>query len=176
MTSHLKTLTALAFVSVLLTACGGGGGGGSSNDDAPAIPDPSTKSGVLTVSDSTAAGINGVYGSGELALTEVFLKDGFGTSEPQLCVYKFTGAEKVGSTETAFGEITYRPTSMGLHFAFLTFGQREYSSGDSADTAVDRPGNLVRFNSKTLTATDGSKDTLKLTAVIPMHINRPDGC
>ncbi len=175
MTSHLKTLTALAFVSVLLTACGGGGGGGS-NDDAPSIPDPSAKSGVLTVSDSTAAGIDGVYGSGELALTEVFLKDGLGTSTPELCVFNFTGADKAGSTETAFGEITYRPTSMGLHFAFLTFGQREYSSGDSADTAVDRPGNLVRFTSKTLTATDGSKDTLKLTAVIPMRINRPDGC
>ena len=65
---------------------------------------------------------------------------------------------------------------MGLYFAFLTFNGKGYGSGDAVDTAVDRDSNVVRFTSKTLTATDGSNDTLKPTAVIPMHTIRAQSC
>ncbi len=219
MTSHSKTLTALALVSVLLTACGGGGGGGGSfssttSSNVAATPDsgttpelvavvdtatntggsavlavdsdPSTEPGVLTVTEATIPGIDGVYGApGAVTVTEVYLQQaGFGV-QPELCAYKFTGADKAGTVPvsgtvtgvaTAFGKITYRPTAMGLYFAFLTFNGKEYSSGDAVDTVVDRDNNRVRFTSKTLTATDGSNHTLKLNAVIPLHTIRNAKC
>lgn len=80
------------------------------------------------------------------------------------------------AVSTAFGKITYRPSATGLYFAFLTFNGKEYASGDAVDTLVDRSGNLVRFTSKTMTATDGSTDTLKLTAIIPLHATRNANC
>ncbi|MDP4073479.1 hypothetical protein [Acidovorax sp. A1169] len=233
MTSHTKTLTALALVSVLLTACGGGGGGGGSGSFSStsssevalaADPDPSTEPGVLTVTDATIPSLNGVYGSGQLTLTEVYYQQAMGV-KPAVCAYQFKGADKVdasasaatgttgtatvGTTSTpvsivatsttqaavvgsitapvsltdaapavptAFGKITYRPSATGLYFAFLTFNGKEYASGDSVDTLVDRSGNLVRFTSKTMTATDGSTDTLKLTAIIPLHATRNAHC
>jgi hypothetical protein len=239
MTSHTKTLTALALVSVLLTACGGGGGGGgggsgsfsstsSSEVALTADPDPSTEPGVLTVTDATIPSLNGVYGSGQLTLTEVYYQQAMGV-KPAVCAYQFKGADKVDATAsasasaatgttgtatvgttstpvsivatsttqaavvgsitapvsltdaapavpTAFGKITYRPSATGLYFAFLTFNGKEYASGDAVDTLVDRSGNLVRFTSKTMTATDGSTDTLKLTAIIPLHTTRNANC
>lgn len=218
MTSHPKTLAALALVSVLLTACGGGGGGGGSfssttssnvaaTPDAGTAPelvavvdtatstgssavlvvdsDPSTEPGVLTVTEATIPGIDGVYGApGAVSVTEVYLQAGFGV-QPELCAYKFTGADRAGAVPvagtvtgiaTAFGKITYRPTAMGLYFAFLTFNGKEYSSGDAVDTVVDRDNHRVRFTSKTLTATDGSNHTLKLNAVIPLHTIRNAKC
>lgn len=237
MTSHTPTLTALALVSVLLTACGGGGGGGgsgsfsstSSNEVAAAVADadPSTEPGVLTVTDATIPSLNGVYGNGQLTLSEVYYQEAMG-AKPATCAYKFMGADKVDATATAgattntvvdvtttpvsivgtsttqaavvgnitapvsltgaapaavaqgvptaFGKITYRPSATGLYFAFLTFNGKEYASLDSVDTLVDRSGNLVRFTSKTMGATDGSTDTLKLTAIIPLHATRNANC
>ena len=58
----LKTCTAIAAASVLLVACGGG------NDDDPT---PSNEPGVLTVTNATVSGLNGVYGNGALNLTDV---------------------------------------------------------------------------------------------------------
>lgn len=236
MTSHPKTLIALALVSVLLTACGGGGGGGgsgsfsstSANEVALAAdPDPSTEPGVLTVTDATIPSLNGVYGNGQLTLTEVYYQEAMG-NKPATCAYKFMGADKVDATATAaattdtvvdvnttpvsiigasttqaavvgnitapvsltglapaagaqgvptaFGKITYRPSAMGLDVVFLTFNGKEYASLDSVDTLVDRSGNLVRFTSKTMGATDGSTNTLKLTAIIPLHATRNANC
>lgn len=240
MTSHPPTLTALALVSVLLTACGGGGGGGGSGSFSTtsasevafvADPDPSTEPGVLTVTDATIPSLNGVYGNGQLTLTEVYYQEAMG-GKPATCAYKFMGADKVDATATAgattgtadtatvgttttpvsivgtsttqaavvgslsapvsltgatpdaaaqavptaSGKITYRPSATGLYFAFLTFNGKEYASLDSVDTLVDRSGNLVRFTSKTMGATDGSTDTLKLTAIIPLHATRNANC
>lgn len=240
MTSNTKTLTALALVSVLLTACGGGGGGGGSGSFSStsssevalaADPDPSTEPGVLTVTDATVPSLNGVYGSGQLTLTEVYYQQAMG-AKPATCAYQFKGADKVDATATASattgttgtatvgttttpvsivgtsttqaavvgniaapvsltgaaadavspavatasGKITYRPSATGLYFAFLTFNGKEYASLDSVDTLVDRSGNLVRFTSKTMGATDGSTDTLKLTAIIPLHATRNANC
>lgn len=240
MTSHTPTLTALALVSVLLTACGGGGGGGGSGSFGTtsasevalvADPDPSTEPGVLTVTDATIPSLNGVYGSGQLTLTEVYYQQAMGV-KPAVCAYQFKGADKVDATATAsattgtagtatvgttsapasivgtsttqaavvgnitapvsltgtapaeassavptaFGKITYRPSATGLYFTFLTFNGKEYASGDAVDTLVDRTGNLVRFTSKTMTATDGTTDSLKLTAIIPLHTTRNSNC
>jgi hypothetical protein len=211
MTSNLKTLTALAFVSALLTACGGGGGGGgtgsfssstSSNlaaapdaaatpelvavaDTAPAVganaalandSDPSTEPGVLTVTEATLPGYDGVYGApGAVTVTEVYLQQAMGV-QPELCAYKFTLPAAGTTPAAAFGKITYRPAAMGLNFSFLTFNGKEYATGDAVDTVVNREQNFVRFTSKTLTATDGSNHTIKLNATIPLHITRNAKC
>ena len=237
MTSHPQSLIALALVSVLLTACGGGGGGGgsgsfsstSSSELAAVVPDadPSTEPGVLTVTDATVPSLNGVYGNGQLTLSEVYYQEAMG-GKPATCAYKFMGADKVGATATAattadtvvdvtstpvaivgtsttqaavvgnitapdsltgsapaaeaqgvataFGKISYRPSATGLYVVFMSFNGKEYASLDSVDTLVDRSGNLVRFTSKTMGATDGSTDTLKLTAIIPLHATRNANC
>jgi hypothetical protein len=166
MNSLLKTCSAMAAASVLLVACGGG------NDDDPT---PSNDPGVLTVSNATLPGLNGVYGNGTLNLTEVDKKNPIG-SVPELCTFRFDGANKVGSTETAFGDVRYRPDATGLHQVFVTFAGKEYSSGEPVDTSVARDANQVRLVGKTLSATDGSANTLRVTGVIPMRPNRPLGC
>ena len=51
MHSLLKTCAALAATSVLLVACGGG------SDEEPT---PSNEPGVLTVTDATVSGLNGI--------------------------------------------------------------------------------------------------------------------
>ncbi|OGB07862.1 MAG: hypothetical protein A3E23_13955 [Burkholderiales bacterium RIFCSPHIGHO2_12_FULL_65_48] len=162
----LKTCTALAAASVLLVACGGG------NDDDPT---PSNEPGVLTVTSATVDGLNGVYGNGTLNLTGVDKENPVG-SVPELCAFRFDGANKVGSSATAFGDIRYRPDATGLHQVFLTFDGKEYASGEPTDTAVVRESDQVRFSGKTLTATDGSNATLRVTGIVPMRPNRPLGC
>ena len=166
MNPMLKTCAALAATSLLLVACGGG------NDDDPT---PSNEPGVLTVSAATVAGLDGVYGNGALNLTEVDKNNPVG-SVPELCTFKFDGANKVGSSATAFGDIRYRPDATGLHQAFITFDGREYASGEPTDTAVARDANQIRLTNKLLTATDGSSNTLRVSGVIPMRPNRPLGC
>lgn len=166
MNSLLKTCSAIAAASALLVACGGG-----NSDD----PTPSNEPGVLTVTNATLPGLNGVYGNGALNLTEVDKKNPIG-SVPELCTFRFDGANKVGSSETAFGDVRYRPDATGLHQIFVTFAGREYSNGDTVDTVVARDSNQVRLTSKTLTATDESGNTLRVSGVIPMRPNRPLGC
>ncbi len=166
MPSFLTTCAALAATSVLLVACGGG------NDDDPS---PSNEPGVLTVTSATVGGLNGVYGNGALNLTNVDKQNPIG-SVPELCAFRFDGANKVGSSATAFGDIRYRPDATGVHQVFLTFDGKEYGSGEPTDTAVVRDQDLVRFTGKTLTATDDSGATLRVTGVVPMRANRPAGC
>ena len=162
----LKTCTAIAAASVLLVACGGG------NDDDPT---PSNEPGVLTVTNATVSGLNGVYGNGALNLTDVSKQNPIG-SVPELCAFRFDGANKVGSSATAFGDIRYRPDVTKLYQAFLTFDGKEYASSDDTDTAVVRESDQVRLTGKTLTATDGSAATLRVTGIVPMRPNRPIGC
>lgn len=166
MPSFLTTCAALAATSVLLVACGGG-----SDDD----PSPSNEPGVLTVTSATVGGLNGVYGNGALNLTNVDKQNPIG-SVPELCAFRFDGANKVGSSATAFGDIRYRPDATGVHQVFLTFDGQEYGSGEPTDTAVVHDQDLVRFTGKTLTATDDSGATLRVTGVVPMRANRPAGC
>ncbi len=166
MYSIFKTCAALAATSVLLVACGG------SNDDDPT---PSNEPGVLTVNNATVGALNGVYGNGALNLTDVDKRNPIG-SVPELCSFKFDGANKVGSPATAFGDIRYRPDATGLHQAFITFDGKEYGSDEPTDTVVVRASDQVRFTGKTLFASDGSGATLRLSGVIPMRPNRPSGC
>ena len=162
----LKTSTALADTSVLLFACGGG------NDDDPS---PSNEPGVLTVSNATVDGLNGEYGNGAINLTDVDKKNPIG-SVPELCTFRFDGAARVGSSATAFGDIRYRPDATSLYQAILTFDGKEFGSGEPADTAVVRENDPVRFTGKTLTASDGSGATLRVSGIVPMRPNRPLGC
>ena len=82
----------------------------------------------------------------------------------------------MGSSATAFGDIRYRPDATSLHQVFLTFDGKEYGSGEPADTAVVRASDQVRFTGKTLTASDGSGATLRVSGIVPMRPNRPSGC
>lgn len=166
MHSLTKILAAAAATSVLLTACGGG------NDDDPT---PSNEPGVLTVTASTLAGINGLYGNGTLNLTGVDKKNPIG-SEPEVCTFKFDGANKVASNATASGDIRYRPDANVLYAAYLTFAGKEYSMANSDHTAVVRDRDQVRFEGKTMTATDGSNHTIRVDGIVPMRGDRPSGC
>ena len=142
MNSLFKTCTAVAAASVLLVACGGG------NDDDPT---PSNEPGVLTVTESTVDGLNGVYGNGALNLTDVERSNPIG-STPELCGFRFDGANKVGSSATAFGDLRYRSNTEALYVAYLTFAGREFASGDAIDTAVVRSLDRVELTRKVLTA------------------------
>ena len=162
----LKTCTAIGAASVLLIACGGG------NDDGPT---PSNEPGVLTVANAPASGVHGGDGEGGPAPTHGGKQNPIG-SVPELCAFRFDGANKVGSSATAFGDIRYRPDVTKLYQAFLTFDGKEYASSDDTDTAVVRESDQVRLTGKTLTATDGSAATLRVTGIVPMRPNRPMGC
>ena len=162
-----KLITAAAACTVLLAACGGG------NDDEPV---PSDKAGVLTVSQATIAALNGVYGDGTLNLTDVERKNPIG-STPELCSFKFDGAKKLGASNAgAFGDVRYESVRDSLYVVYLTFDGKEYSSTEAIDTTVRRDLNQVILSGKTLGATDGSGNTVKVNAIIPMLGNRPGGC
>lgn len=164
--SLLKTCATLAAATALLAACGGG-----NNDE----PTPSNQPGVLTVAGATRAELNGVYGNGTLNLTNVEKNNPVG-SYPEVCAFKFNGADRVGSAGTALGDIRYRPDATGIYEVFLTFNGREFTSKDPVDSAVVRTSNEVRLSNKTLTATDGSLNTVRVSGLIPLRGNRPLGC
>ena len=163
----LKTSTALADTSVLLFACGGG------NDDDPS---PSNEPGVLAVSNATVDGLNGVYGNGAVNLTDVDKKNPIG-SYPEVCTFRFDGANRVGGSGQAFGDIRYQPDATSVYEAFFTFMDREFRADDGwSDVAVVRDTDRIRLVNKTLTATDGSGARVTVSGVIPMRPNRPSGC
>lgn len=166
MNSLVKICAATAVASVLLVACGGG------NDDDPT---PSNEPGVLTVTSSTLDGINGVYGNGTLNLTGVEKKNPIG-STPELCSFKFDGANKLASSATALGDIRYQPNSDVLYAAYLTFADKEYSISSADNTVVLRNRDQVRFEGKIMTATDGSNHTIRVNGIVPMRGDRPAGC
>ena len=156
---------AAAASALLLTACGGG------SDENPI---PSNKAGVLTVSQATVSGLNGVYGDGTINLTDVERKNPIG-SVPELCSFKFDGAKKVGSGAEAFGDVRYESGGDALYIIYLTFDGKEYTSNETTDTAVRRDLDQVFLNGKILRATDDSGATVKVNAVIPMRGSRPAG-
>ena len=166
MNVFIKTFSAVAVTSLLLVACGGG------NDDDPT---PSNEPGTITVTSATLGDLNGIYGNGALNLTGVDKSNPVG-SVPELCAFRFDGANKAGSSATAFGDIRYRPDATGLFQAFLNVGGKEYASGDATDTSVDRARDRVIFTGKTLQATDGSTATVRVYGVIPMRPSRHAGC
>lgn len=151
----------------LLAACGGG------NDDDPS---PSDQLGVLTVTGSTVDGLNGIYGDGNINLTDVDKKNPVG-SYPEVCTFRFDGANRVGGSGQAFGDIRYRPDEGVVYEAFLTFLGREFRADDGwGDVAVVRDTDRIRIANKTLVATDGSGARITVSGIIPMRSNRPSGC
>lgn len=157
---------AVAASALMLTACGGG------NDDDPT---PSDQPGVLTVSGASVEGVNGVYGDGALNLTDVDKKNPVG-SDPEVCTFRFDGANKVGGTGTAYGDIRYQPNSDRLYAAFLNIAGREYSSAEPTDTAVERDRNQIRLTNKRFVASDGSGQEVRVSGIVPMRAGRPSGC
>lgn len=170
MNSFVRTSCAAAVAAataLLLSACGGG------NDDDPT---PSDQLGVLTVTGSTVDGLNGVYGDGNINLTDVDKKNPIG-SYPEVCTFRFDGANRVGGSGQAFGDIRYQPDATSVYEAFFTFMDREFRADDGwSDVAVVRDTDCIRLVNKTLTATDGSGARVTVSGVIPMRPNRPSGC
>ena len=130
---------------------------------------------MLTVTEASLSSLNGVYGNDGMNLTDVDKKNPIG-EVPELCTFRFDGANKVGSPATAFGDIRYRPDASGLHQAFLRFDGKEYGSDTADHTAVVRESDQVRFSGKKLFATDGSDATLRVTGIFPLRPGRPSGC
>ena len=170
MNAHLRTRTcacaAAIVAAALLTACGGG------NDDDPS---PSDQPGVLTVTGSTVDGLNGIYGDGNINLTDVDKKNPVG-SYPEVCTFRFDGANRVGGNGQAFGDIRYRPDAAVVYEAFFTFLDREFRADDWGDVSVVRDADRIRLVSKTLIATDGSGARVTVSGIVPMRPGRPSGC
>lgn len=158
---------AAAAATLALSACGGGG-----TDEEPI---PSNKAGVLTVRSASVASLNGVYGDGNLNLTDVERINPIGPT-PELCSFKFDGATKVGSAATAFGDLRYESGGDALYVLYLTLDGKEYTSDETTDTVVRRDLDQVLLSGKLLRASDDSGATIKVDAVIPMRGNRPAGC
>lgn len=168
MNTLLKTLAATCAATVLLSACGGGG-----NDDDPS---PSDRTGVLTITDATVSGFDGVYGNGALNLTNVEKNNPIG-SNPEVCAFKFDGANRVLGDGTASGDVRYLPNANSVYLMFLTVNGREFSNRqDGTDTEVQRDRDRIQFNRKVFTATDSSGVTLRMTGLVPMRGSRPSGC
>ena len=130
---------------------------------------------VLTVTASTLSGVNGVYGNGALNLTGVDRKNPMG-STPELCSFNFDGANQLASNATAFGDIRYQSDAKVLYAAFLNFDGKEYGIANADNTVVARDRDQVRFEGKTMTATDGSGNTIRVNGIVPMRGDRPAGC
>lgn len=162
--NKLFKLSGALIVAATLAACGGG------NDDDPT---PSEQTGILTVTNASVDGVNGIYGNGALNLTDVDKKNPIG-SDPEVCTFKFDGANRVGADGTAFGDVRYRPDATSLYLIFLTVNGVEYSSGAPDDSVVVRDTDRIRLSAKTLTAGNGS--TIRVSGVIPMRPSRPTGC
>ena len=171
---HLaKSCTALVAASILLVACGGGG----SDED----PIPTDEPGVLTVTRATFSELNGAYGSGPMNVTKVGKgkpvgKDAPLGTEPELCIFQFDGAQKVGSPAVASGDIRYRTEATVLYKLVLSFDGKEYGSDDPTDTVVVREMDQVRIDRQILFATDGSGSVVRVSGTIPLLPERPVGC
>ncbi len=166
MSISLKICATAFAAAALLSACGGG------NDDDPT---PSDRTGVLTITDASVNGVDGVYGNGSLNLTDVDKLNPVG-SDPEVCSFKFDGANRVLGDGTAFGDVRYEPNANALYLLFLNVNGREFSSGEGIDTEVQRDRDRIQLNRKTLTASDGSGATLRVTGLVPMRGSRPSGC
>lgn len=171
---HLaKSCTALAAASVLLVACGGGGG----DED----PIPTEEPGVLTVTRATFSELNGAYGSGPMNVTKVGKETPVGKdaplgTEPELCIFQFDGAQKVGSPAMASGDIQYRLDATVLYKLVLSLDGKEYGSDNPTDTVVVRGMDHVRINRQILFAIDGSGSVVRVSGTIPLLPDRPIGC
>ncbi len=161
-----KSLSVLAAagVAALLSACGGG------NDD---DPEPSERTGVLTVTNASAPGFDGIYGDGNVNLTDVDKKNPVG-SYPQVCTFKFDGINRVGASGQASGDVRYRPDAPVVYEAFISFMGSEFGAKDWGDVSVVRSTDRIRLVNKVLENDQGVRITV--SGIIPMRGNRPGGC
>lgn len=166
----MKTFLKICFlplaITAFLSACGGGGG-----DDA------GERVGFLLVTNSTVSGLDGSYGEGSATVVDVTKIAATGP-DPELCNYTFSNASRIAGSGTASGEIRYQPGADVLYRLTLVVRDRQFStsSNDGADSDIHHSRDLIELNSKTLTSTDGSGNTLRASGLLPMRGNRPNGC
>ncbi len=99
-------------------------------------------------------------------------------SYPEVCTFRFDGANRVGGSGQAFGDIRYRPDATSVYEAFFTFMDREFRADDGWSDVpwCATPRSHPPGQQSTLTATDGSGARVTVSGVIPMRPNRPSGC
>ena len=153
-------------IATLVSGCGGGGG-----DDA------GERVGFLTITSASASDLDGSYGEGSANVTEVVKLAATG-ADPEVCSFGFSGADRIGGSGTAAGDVRYQPNADSVYRIRLTVRGRDFSTGnaDGSDTDIHHSRDIIELSRKRLTATDGSGDTLRATGLIPMRGGRPAGC
>lgn len=167
--SFSHVLAAVSVV-VLLAACGGGGDSDIVFEDED--PEPSGRSGSVTLAGSAAAARNGIYASTNVHLNAVEKFDPIG-GDPELCRFRFGRLAKAGSNLVMNGDIRYQPGTPTIRVMFVSINGVEYSLDEPVGT-VDRTNDEVDLAGARLTS--GNGDTIALTGSIPMRDNRPEGC
>ena len=160
-----KTLASSLVLGLLLSGCGGG-------SDAP---EPTPLNASLTVTGATDANLNGVYSTTALNLSAVEKNNPIG-GEPEVCAFRFSGLQQVGSQRTMDGDVRYIPGTNELRVVFASISGVEFVSRTTAAGAVDKPNNQVTFTAKPLTASSGNGTAISLTGNLPMRTGRPEGC
>ena len=96
--------------------------------------------------------------------------------EPEVCAFRFSGLQQVGSQRLMDGDIRYIPGTNELRVVFASVSGVEFVSRTPASGAVDKPNNQVTFAAKQLAASSGNGATISLTGNLPMRTGRPEGC
>ncbi|XAH21642.1 hypothetical protein AAFF27_16640 [Xylophilus sp. GW821-FHT01B05] len=163
MKKQLKLCALPLAAAMLLSGCGGG--------------DAGEQVGFLTITNASVTELNGSYGDGSATVTDVSKIAATG-SDPEVCNFKFDNAGQLGGSGVAAGDVRYQPNTDVLYRLNLTVRGRAYSTanGDGDDTDIHHSNDNIELDRKKLTATDGSGDTLRVTALLPMHGGRPTGC
>lgn len=179
MNKPFSAALAAVAVAAMLTACGGGGDSDFfDNED----PEPSNRSGSVTVVGAENAALNGVYASDNVYLNDVEKVDPIG-SDPELCRFRFDRLVQAGGNRLISGDVRYQPGTNIVRVMFLAIKDRngsngiEYSLPDDADElqgAVNRPSN--RIDLVNIRMESGSGDEITVTGNIPMRSDRPEGC
>jgi hypothetical protein len=164
MKHSLKTLALCGALSTLLVACGGG----------TSDPDPSNRSGLLTVSAASNATLNGVYSSNAVGLTKVETIPRVGATDA--CEFSYDKMVKTtDSTVSAAGRIRYIKDATTLQEYSISINGSAFARADGGSTSVDRAGNVIMFNGAVVPADTGTA-TLTLTGNVPIPFSRPAGC
>ena len=163
MKHSLKTLALCAALSSLLVACGG-----------TAAPDPSNRSGLLTVSAASNATLNGIYSSNAVGLTSVQTIVRVGATDA--CEFSYDKMVKTtDSTVSAAGRIRYIKDAATLQEYSISISGSAFGKADGVNTTVDRASNVIRFTAAVVPSDTGTA-TLTLTGDVPIPLSRPAGC
>jgi hypothetical protein len=161
-----KVLAPLAATGLLLTGCGGG----DSNDPDDLVP--TGRSASVVVSNASSPALNGTYSSSSINLTQVLKINPIG-GDPEVCKFRFSGLQGPGGVFMD-GDVRYLPGTNALRVMFTSIATIPFSSSDTTNAIVDRPGDRITFNGKVFNP--GTPSSITVTGTIPLPLGRPEGC